>query len=204
MRSVVIWLILRKGLNRHGPMQRKLQDYLRCEYFYHHVCFDVVNNYTDMWGIISNYINFYYVLHETGNGLFAYPKGRPGPEWTHCTPIPCSDDIENRVHQIRSNNGIIDSTKMLVLLSLASNEMIKSCVCTQKFGSWIVPSVSLHHWSYKYMSYPLYFMEIQFLLVELLHFVNFFCIPITLRELTGRRRIYLLLQCVQQVEIPYQ
>jgi hypothetical protein len=84
-----------------------------------------VNNYTDMRGIISNDINFYYVLHETGNGLFAYPKGRPGPEQTHCTPIPCSNDIENRVHQIRSDNGINDSTKMLVLLSLASNEMIK-------------------------------------------------------------------------------
>ncbi len=78
-----------------------------------------------MWGIISNDINFYCVLRETRNGLFAYPKGRPGPERTHCTPIPCSDDIENRVRQIRSNNGIIDITKMLVLLSLASNEVIK-------------------------------------------------------------------------------
>ncbi len=39
-----------------------------------------------------------------------------------------------------------------------------SCVCTQ----------SLHHWYYKYILYPLYFMEIQFLLVELLHIVNFF------------------------------
>ncbi len=77
-----------------------------------------------MWGIISNDINFYYILHETGNGLFAYPKGRPGPERTHRTPIPCLDDIENRVRQIRSDNSILDSTKMLVLLSLASNEMI--------------------------------------------------------------------------------
>ncbi len=25
-----------------------------------------------------------------------------------------------------------------------------SCVCTQKFGSWIVRPVSLHHWYYKY------------------------------------------------------
>lgn len=49
-----------------------------------------------------------------------------------------------------------------------------SCVCTQKFGSWIVRPVSLHHWYYKYILYPLYFMEIQFLLVELLHFVIFF------------------------------
>ncbi len=81
---------------------------------------------------------------------------------------------------------------------------LNSCVCTQKFGSWIVPPVSLHHWSYKYISYPLYFMEIQFLLVELLHFVHVFGIPITLKELTGRRRIYFLLQCVQQEEIPYQ
>ncbi len=63
--------------------------------------------------------------HETGNGLFAYPKGRPGPERRNGTLLPSSDDIENRIRQIRYDNVMIDTTKMLVLLSIATNEMIK-------------------------------------------------------------------------------
>ncbi len=163
-----------------------------------------MNTYTDMWGIISNDINFYYVLHETRNGLFAYPKGCPGPEQTHRTLIPCSDDIENRVRQIRSNNGILDRTKMLVLLSLASNEMIKfMCMypevwfmdCT--FGESSSLVLQIHFVS------AIFYGE-TILTSRTITFCNFFCLPITLKELTGRRRIYLLLQCVQQEEIPYQ
>jgi hypothetical protein len=157
-----------------------------------------------MWGIISNDINFYYILHETGNGLFAYPKGRPGPERTHCTPIPCLDDIDNRVRQIRSDNGIIDSTKMLVLLSLASNEMIKfMCMypevwfmdCTSGESSSLV--LQIHFVS-------TIFYGDTILTSRTVTFCNFFGIPITLKELTGRRRIYLLLQCIQHEKIPYQ
>ena len=67
------------------------------------------------------------MLHETGSGLFAYPKGRPSSLSKDATGIrlPCCDDVENRIHQMRSDNGLIYSTKMLVLISLATNEMVK-------------------------------------------------------------------------------
>ncbi len=79
-----------------------------------------------------------------------------------------------------------------------------SCVCTQKFGSWIVHPVSLHHWYYKYILFSAIFYGDTILTSRTITFCKFFCLPITLKELTGRRRIYLLLQCVQQEEIPYQ
>jgi len=67
------------------------------------------------------------VLHETGSGLFAYPKGHPSSLSKDATGIrlPCCDDVENRIRQMRSDNGLLDSTKMLVLISLATNEMVK-------------------------------------------------------------------------------
>ena len=67
------------------------------------------------------------MLHETGSGLFAYPKGYPISLSKDATGIhlPCCDDVENRIRQMRSDNGLLDSTKMLVLISLATNEMVK-------------------------------------------------------------------------------
>ena len=67
------------------------------------------------------------MLHETGSGLFAYPKGRPSSLSKDVTGIrlPCCDDVENRIRQMRSDNGLLDSTKMLVIISLATNEMVK-------------------------------------------------------------------------------
>ena len=77
--------------------------------------------------VFSNDINFYYVLHETGNGQFAYSKGRPSSlsKGTTGTRLPCCEDVENRIRQMRSDNGLLDSTKMLVLISLATNDMVK-------------------------------------------------------------------------------
>ncbi len=73
-------------------------------------------------------INYYYVLHKSGIGLFAYPKGRPrkgGDRAKGGILIPSSDDIETRILKIRRDKLIPDSSEWMVLLSFATDDMIR-------------------------------------------------------------------------------
>ena len=76
----------------------------------------------------SEGINYYYVIHKSGKGLFAYPKGRPRKGADRAKggiPIPSSDDIETRILKIRRDKIIPDSSEWMVLLSFATDEMIR-------------------------------------------------------------------------------
>ena len=65
------------------------------------------------------------VQHETGNGLFAYPRGRPGRDSQICEKIPCPVDVDQKLCKLRLDYGISDSKKMMVFLSLATKEMVR-------------------------------------------------------------------------------
>ena len=63
--------------------------------------------------------DYYCVVHESGNGLYAYSKGRP--EGGSRVPLPCDDVLlEN---DLRVDFGLHYETKMMVMLSLATKDM---------------------------------------------------------------------------------
>ena len=60
--------------------------------------------------------------------MFAYPKGRPRKD-ADCAkggiPIPSSDDIETRILKIQRDKQIAESAEWMVLLSFATNQMMR-------------------------------------------------------------------------------
>ena len=54
------------------------------------------------------------VQHETGNGLFAYPRGRPGRDRQIGEKIPCPVDVDQKLCKLRLDYGISESKKMMV------------------------------------------------------------------------------------------
>ncbi len=65
------------------------------------------------------------VQHETGNGLFAYPRGRPGRDSRIGEKLPCPVDVDQKLCQLRLDYGISESKKMMVFLSLATKKMVR-------------------------------------------------------------------------------
>ena len=65
------------------------------------------------------------VQHETGNGLFAYPRGRPGCDSQIGEKLPCPVDVDQKLCKLRLDYGISESKKMMVFLSLATKEMVR-------------------------------------------------------------------------------
>ena len=65
------------------------------------------------------------VQHETGNGLFAYPRGRPGRDRQIGEKIPCPVDVDQKLCKLRLDYGISEPKKMMVFLSLATKEMVR-------------------------------------------------------------------------------
>jgi len=66
-------------------------------------------------------IDYYCVMHVSGEGLFAHAKGRPTEETR--IQLNCSDSIEQKVLQLRKDFAIHDNTKMLVMLSISTKDM---------------------------------------------------------------------------------
>jgi len=66
------------------------------------------------------------VQHETGSGLYAYPRGRPGRDTSRLgEKLPCPLDVEQKLSQLRLDYGIGESNKMMVFISLATKEMVR-------------------------------------------------------------------------------
>ena len=66
------------------------------------------------------------VQHETGLGLYAYPRGRPGRDTSRLgEKLPCPLDVEQKLLQLRLDYGIGESNKMMVFISLATKEMVR-------------------------------------------------------------------------------
>ena len=68
-------------------------------------------------------INHFYVVHENG-GLFACSKGRPTKALIK-KRVECPEQIEEEVAGLRKYFLLNDKCKMLVLVSMATDEMIR-------------------------------------------------------------------------------
>ena len=65
------------------------------------------------------------VQHETGNGLYAYPKGLPGRDSRIGEKLPCPVDVDQKLCKLRLDYGISESKSMMVFISLATKEMVQ-------------------------------------------------------------------------------
>ena len=65
------------------------------------------------------------VQHETGNGLYAYPRGRLGHDGRIGEKLPCPVDVDQKLSKLRLDYGISESNKMMVFISLATREMVR-------------------------------------------------------------------------------
>lgn len=65
------------------------------------------------------------VQHETGNGLYAYQRGRPGGNVHMVEKMPCPLDVHDKLAKLRLDYGISESNKMMVFISLATKEMAR-------------------------------------------------------------------------------
>ena len=70
---------------------------------------------------IRHEIDYYCVVHESGNGLYAKSKGHP--EGGSHVPLPCDDVLLERINDLRVGFGLHDESKIMVMLSLATKDM---------------------------------------------------------------------------------
>ena len=68
-------------------------------------------------------INHFYVVHENG-GLYACSKGRPTKALAK-KRLECPDEIEEELAGLRKDFLLTDDCQMLVLVSMATDEMIR-------------------------------------------------------------------------------
>ncbi len=73
--------------------------------------------------VLRNGINHFYVVHKDG-GLFACSKGRPNKELTKMQ-LECPQQIEEDLAGLRNDFVLNDKSKKLVLVSMATDEMIR-------------------------------------------------------------------------------
>ena len=66
-------------------------------------------------------IDYFCVVHESGHGLFAHAKGRP--TGSKITPLPCSTSMMDKINELRKDFGLNNETKMVVMLSISTNDM---------------------------------------------------------------------------------
>jgi hypothetical protein len=74
---------------------------------------------------IRHEINYFLVEHDSGNGLYAYPRGRPGHNSRFGEKLPCPVDVDQQLCKLRLDYGISESKKMMVFISLATREMVR-------------------------------------------------------------------------------
>ena len=66
-------------------------------------------------------IDYFCVMHVTGSGLFSQTKGRPDSESRE--KMKCSEFLNEKMLQLRKDFSLHDDTKMLVMLSISTNDM---------------------------------------------------------------------------------
>jgi hypothetical protein len=64
-------------------------------------------------------------VHENGKGLLAYSRGWPGKDY-NCVPFPYSLEFDKKIQDLRDDFLLHDETKMMLLVSIATNNMIRS------------------------------------------------------------------------------
>ncbi len=65
------------------------------------------------------------VQHEPGNGLYAYPRGRPGRDSRIGEKVPCPVDVDQKLCKLCLDYKISESKKMMVFVSLATKDMVR-------------------------------------------------------------------------------
>ena len=78
-------------------------------------------NFVSFW--FRAEINHVYVVHENG-GLYACSKGRPTKALAK-KRLECPDEIEEELAGLRKDFLLTDDCQMLVLVSMATDEMIR-------------------------------------------------------------------------------
>jgi len=66
-------------------------------------------------------IDYFCVMHVTGNRLFSQSKGRPKSE--ECQKLKCSDILNEKILELRKDFALHDDTKMSVMLSISTSDM---------------------------------------------------------------------------------
>jgi hypothetical protein len=79
-------------------------------------------------------IDYFYVVHESGRGLFAHAKGRP--TGSKITPLQCSMSMMDKINELRKDFGLNNETKMVVMLSISTNDMNRYVAMYPKF--WLI------------------------------------------------------------------
>ncbi len=74
-----------------------------------------------LWNASRRDIDYFCVVHESGRGLFAHAKGRPTV--SKITPLPCSTSMMDKINELRKDFGLNNETKMMVMLSIFTNDM---------------------------------------------------------------------------------
>ena len=75
--------------------------------------------------LIRREINYFLVEHDTGNGLYAYLRGRPSRKSQFGEKLPCPVDVDQQLCKLRLDYGVSETKKMLVFISLATKEMVR-------------------------------------------------------------------------------
>jgi len=78
-------------------------------------------NFVSFW--FRAEINHFYVVHENGS-LYACSKGRPTKALAK-KRLECPDEIEEELAGLRKDFLLTDDCQMLVLVSMATDEMIR-------------------------------------------------------------------------------
>ena len=72
-------------------------------------------------------INYFYVVHETGKGLLSYARGRPTKDRKSASTngYECTLEMSDKILELRSDYNMHEGTKMLLFISIATNDMVK-------------------------------------------------------------------------------
>ena len=63
-------------------------------------------------------------MHVTGNRLFSQSKGHPTKS-DSCQKLKCSQILNEKILELRKDFSLHDDTKMLVMLSISTNDMTR-------------------------------------------------------------------------------
>ena len=74
-----------------------------------------------MFFVCRKDIGYFCVMHVTGNGLFSQSKGRPKSDSRQ--KLKCSEILNEKILELRKDFSLHDDTKMLVMLSISTNDM---------------------------------------------------------------------------------
>ena len=75
-----------------------------------------------MFSLCRKDIDYFCVMHVTGNGLFSQSKGRPTKSDSR-QKLQCSQILNEKILELRKDFSLHDDTKMLVMLSISTNDM---------------------------------------------------------------------------------